>query len=68
MAEFAYNNAKSLSTGHTPFELNYGYHLCVFFKKNTDPCSQSKSIDELLVELQDLIIVYQKNLYYAQEL
>ena len=26
MAEFAYNNAKNASTGHTPFELNCGYH------------------------------------------
>ncbi len=27
MAKFAYNNAKSASTGHTPFKLNCGYHL-----------------------------------------
>ena len=26
MAEFAYINAKNASTGHTPFELNFGYH------------------------------------------
>ena len=26
MAEFAYNNAKNASTGHTPFELNCGFH------------------------------------------
>ncbi len=26
MAEFTYNNAKNASTGHTPFELNCGYH------------------------------------------
>ena len=29
MAEFAYNNAKNASTGHTPFELNCGYHPSV---------------------------------------
>ena len=33
MAEFAYNNAKNSSTGHTLFELNCGYHLCVSFVK-----------------------------------
>ena len=27
IAEFAYNNAKNVSTSHTPFELNYGYYL-----------------------------------------
>ena len=31
MAEFAYNNAKNASTGHTPFELNCGYHFLRFF-------------------------------------
>ena len=39
MAEFAYNNAKNASTGHRPFELNCGYHLCVSFKEDTDPRS-----------------------------
>ncbi len=37
MAEFAYNNAKNASTGHTPFELNYGYHPRVFFEEDIDP-------------------------------
>ena len=39
MAEFASNNAKNASTGHTFFELNCGYYPCVSFKENTDPCS-----------------------------
>ena len=43
MAEFAYNNAKNASTGYTLFKLNYGYHPWVFYKKNFDPCSQSKT-------------------------
>ena len=30
MAEFAYNNAKIVSTGHTPFKLNCGYHPYMF--------------------------------------
>ena len=67
MAKFAYNNAKNSSTGHTPFELNYGYHPRVSFEKNTDPWSQSKSADELSAKLRDLITVCQENLYHAQE-
>ena len=68
MAEFAYNNAKNSSTGHMPFKLNCGYHPCVFFEKNTDPCSQSKSADKLLANLRDLMTVCRENLHHAQEL
>ena len=65
IAEFAYNNAKNVSNGHTSFELNYGYHFWVFYKENINPRSKSKSVDKLLVELQKLIIVYRKNLHHA---
>ena len=51
MAKFTYNNTKNSNTGHTPFKLNCGYHLCVFFEDDTDPCSQSKSANKLLAEL-----------------
>ena len=68
MAEFAYNNAKNSSTGHTPFELNCGYHPRVSFEEDTDPRSRSKSADELSAELRDLMTVCQENLHYAQEL
>ena len=68
MAEFAYNNAKNASTGHTPFELNCGYHPRVSYKENVDSRSQSKSADELSAELRELIIVCWENLHYAQEL
>ena len=51
MVEFAYNNAKNASTGHTLFELNYGYHLRVSFKEDVNPRSKSKSADELSAEL-----------------
>ena len=36
---FAYNNAKNASTGHTFFELNYGYHPWILYKKDVDPRS-----------------------------
>ena len=68
MAEFAYNNARNASTGHTPFELNCGYQPRMLYKEDVDPCSQSKLADELLVELRELMIVCQENLHHAQEL
>ena len=68
MAEFVYNNAKNASIGHTPFKLNCGYHSCVSFKEDTDPRSWTKSANELLAELQELMTVCQENLHYAQEL
>ena len=51
ISKFAYNNTKNTNTGHISFKLNCGYHLCVFFKKETNLCSQSKIADKLLVEL-----------------
>ena len=68
MAEFAYNNAKNVSTGHMPFELNCGYHPHMFFKKEINLCFKSKSVEKLLSELQKLILVCYENLYHAQEL
>ena len=47
MAEIAYNNAKNASTGHTPFELNYGYHPQMLYKEKVDPHSKSKSTNKL---------------------
>lgn len=49
--EFAYNNAKNASTSHTLFELNCGYHLYVFYKKDVNPHSKLKLADKLLSEL-----------------
>ena len=39
MVEFAYNNAKNASTGHTPFELNYSYHPQMSYKEEINPRS-----------------------------
>ncbi len=57
MGEFAYNNAKNASTGHTLFELNCGYHLRVSFEEDIDPCSRSRSANELAEKLRELIEV-----------
>lgn len=57
-----------MSIGYIPFELNYGYHPRVFYEKNIDPYSKSKSADKLWSELTQLMIVYQENFYYPGEL
>ena len=67
IAEFAYNNAKNVSIGHTLFELNCGYHPRMSYKEEVNSCSKSKSANKLSVELTELIVVYQKNLYHAQK-
>ena len=68
MAKFAYNNAKNASTGHTPFELNCGYHLQMSYKEEVDPHSKSKSANELSAELKELKFICRENLHQAQEL
>ena len=65
MVEFAYNNTKNASSGHTPFELNCDYHFWMSYEEDVNPYSQSKLADELLAKLRKLIIVCQKNLYHA---
>ena len=62
MAEFAYNNAINASIGYTPFELNCGYHPRILYKEKVNSRSKSNSVDKLLVELRELIIVCQENL------
>ncbi len=66
MAEFAYNNAKNVSTGHTPFELNYGFHPRASYEKDVDPHSQLKLADKLANKLRELMAVCRKNLQHAQ--
>ena len=68
MAEFAYNNAKNTSIGHTHFELNYGYHPRISYKEKVDPCFKLKSAAKLLTELRKLIFVCRENLHHAQKL
>ena len=60
MAEFAYNNAKSASTGHTPFELNCGYHSRMSYEEDIDPRSKSKSVYKLSAKPWELISVCQE--------
>ncbi len=68
MVEFAYNNAKNTSIGHTSFGLNFVYHPRVSFKKDVNSRSRSRSASELVEELRELMEVGCQNLLYAQEL
>ncbi len=68
IAEFAYNNVKNVSNSHMSFKLNCDYYPHIFYKKDIDPCSKSKSVDKLLTELRELVTAYRKNLYHTQEL
>lgn len=68
MVDFAYNNAKSVNIGHTPFELNCKYYFSMFYDENINPRFKSKLIDKLLIKLQKLMTVYYKNFYYTQKL
>ena len=38
------------------------------YKENVNPCFKFNSINKLLAELKELIIVCKKNLHYAQNL
>ncbi len=68
MAEFAYNNVKNASTGHTSFELNCGYHPKDSFKDDVDSRLRSRFVNELAEELRELMEVCYQNLLHAQEL
>ena len=59
IAEFAYNNAKNASIGFTLFELNCGYHPRVFYEKDLDLRSKSRTAKELSSKLRELMIVCQ---------
>lgn len=68
MAGFAYNNAKNARTGHSPFELNCGYHPRISFEEDIDPRSKSCSTDVLANELRELMTICPQNLLHAQDL
>ena len=57
MAEFTYNNAKNVSTGHISFKFNCKYHPWVFHEEDLDPRSKLKTMEELSSKLQNLIAV-----------
>ena len=68
MVKFAYNNFKNARTGHILFELNCGYHPCIFFEDEYNARFRSSSAKELTMELKELINVYCQNLLHVQDL
>lgn len=58
MAEFVYNNAKSVSTSHIFFELNCGDYSSIFYKEDINLRSKLKLANELSTEFQKLMIIY----------
>lgn len=68
MGKFAYNNVKNASNNHIQFQLNCGYYLRVFFKKDTNSCSCSKIADKLAAKLQKLLAACCENLHHAEKL
>ncbi len=68
MAEFAYNNPKNASTGHTFLVLHSGYHPRVSFEEDVDPHSRSCSANELAEKLRELMEACYQNLFYWQKL
>lgn len=47
-----------MSTSYIPLELNYNYHPYIFYKKNINLRSKTKSIDKLAFKLRNLMTVY----------
>ena len=68
MAEFAYNNTKNASTGHTPFELNCGYYPRISFEDKCNIRYRSSLANRLAVELRKLINVCCQNMLHTQDL
>lgn len=67
MAKFTYNYIRNTNTDHTSFKLNYRYYSWISCIKNVDFYSKSKLTDKLLTKPRELIIIYKKNLDYAQK-
>ena len=58
---------KNANTNYTSFELNCGFHLQIFYKKDVNICFQLKLVDKLINKLKKLMIVYKKNLQHIQK-
>ena len=58
---------KNANTNHTSFKLNYGYHPQASCKKDVNPCSWWKSIDQLATKLRELMIFSRKIFQHRQK-
>ena len=51
IAEFIYNNAKSVKTKYLLIKLNYNYHYCYLYKKDIDFHFLSILVNKLLAKI-----------------
>jgi hypothetical protein len=70
--EMAYNNSKNVSTGFSPFFLNYGQNMSLpsnLLCGSTDDISAqgNAAVENILVDLHETLITVQENLVKAQE-
>jgi len=68
-AEFAYNNARSVSTGFTPFYLNYGRDPRVpaaLIKRQRGDAGEIPSIENFVASMDDLLAEAKRSLLAAQ--
>lgn len=67
MTEFAFNNAKNITTEFTFFEQNFGFNHPISYKKDVNHCSKSKAVDKIVAQIRKLTTICQQNLHHAQE-
>lgn len=68
MTKFIYNNTKNAITSHILFKLKYDYQPCGIFENKTNLHLKSHLANKLARKLEEQIIIYQENLFYAQKL
>lgn len=50
-----------------PFKFKYNYHPYIFFENKDNFYLRFHSVNKLIKELRDLMLIYQQNLFYAQK-
>lgn len=64
IVEFIYNNAKNTGIVYRFFKFNCRYNLHILYKENIKPYSQTKLVNNLLIEFYNYLITCQKNFDY----
>lgn len=67
IAKFIYNSVKNNSNRYISSKPNHNFYPYIWFKKNMNPLSKSKLVDQLANKIKFFISVYKKNFYYAQD-
>lgn len=67
LAEFAYNNSKQVSTGYTPFYMNYGYHPRTPNSPKLSPSERNPMAVEVATTLDEVVRKAKSLLQAAQQ-